>query len=109
MDSFAAFAKNIAAPKGQSRVFDWEKAARRIKETGCKVARAGLGSDWEWTGGTIFEYGKPTKKHYTFLASSWAVPELELDGEVEDCFVMCSEKPEWDAKTKWPDSALALL
>ena len=46
---------------------------------------------------------------YTYLSSTWAVPELKCDDKVYPCFCMESEKPEWDHATKWPESAIAIL
>lgn len=98
------------ATKNRPRmVFDWEKAARLIKERNATEARAGLSGDWEYTGGTIFADGKPDMESYPYLASTWATPELEIDGERMDCFRMESDVPGWDEKTKWPESALTLL
>ena len=93
-------------------VFDWHKAARIIKERQPQNASAGLSGDWEWTGGTIWGNGKPVPESdtYTYLASTWATPEIMIDGETMDCFVMQDEAPEdWDAATYWPESARALL
>ena len=95
-------------------VFDWDKAARIIKEKQPIEASAGLRDDWENTGGVIFRAGKPVKNVYTYLASTWAVPEFVLtfeDGSQEktDCYKMQSEVPKWNAGTKWPTSALAIL
>lgn len=109
MNSIAAFMMGEAHRHEEKMVFDWEKAARMIKQTGCTEASAGLRDDWEWTGGIIFEDGKPTTEHYTYLASTWAVPEIEIDGEIYECFRMISEAPGWDANTQWPESALSLL
>ena len=61
-------------------VFDWDRAARRIIEVHPKSAWAGLSGDWGWTGGEIYCDGKPIKSEYTFLASTWATPELDMDG-----------------------------
>lgn len=88
-------------------VFDWDKAARIIRERKPKIASAGLHDDWEWTGGTIFENGKPVEE-YTFLASTWATPEIAIDGEIIDCFIMKHET-KWNEGTKWPKSALDIL
>lgn len=90
-------------------VFDWEKAARLINERNATVARAGLSGDWEWTGGVIFSNGMPNKNSGAYLASTWATPELEIDGERVACFRMIADTPGWDAGTTWPESALALL
>lgn len=113
MDSMLAYANNLAAQErgAEDRVFDWHKAATLIKERKPTMASAGLQGDWEWTGGPIFEDGKPVPrdKTYTYLMSSWAIPELDLDGEVQECWCRPSEHPEWGAETYWPESALALL
>ncbi len=90
-------------------VFDWEKAARLIKEYNATEASAGLSGDWGFTGGTIFENGKPDMESYTYLASTWATPELKIGDEIIDCWRYASDMPGWDCKTKWPDSALAVL
>ena len=97
--------------KGQPQmVFDWEKAARLIKERQPLIVEAGLRDDWGYTGGRIWEEGKPVPEDdtYTFLSSTWAVPELDLDGERLPCFIMESET-EWNSGTYWPPEALAIL
>jgi hypothetical protein len=106
MDTFSAFARGLANQGKERKVFDWDKAARRIKETKPTMASAGLAGDWEWTGGNIY-INKPVKD-YTFLASTWATPELEMDGLREACYIMESET-EFDEKTNWPESALKIL
>ena len=82
MDTASAFAMGKANRNEPMMVFDWCRAARRIKEEKPNIAGAGLQSDWEYTGGNIWENGKPTPAEdtYTFLRSTWAIPELELDG-----------------------------
>lgn len=111
MDSLAAFAMGQANRGKEQMVFDWEKAARLIKERQPAEAGAGLSGDWEWTGGPIFKDGAPVPREdtYTFLASTWATPELDLDGEMIDCFRMQSQTPGWDSGTYWPPEALAIL
>lgn len=111
MDSFQAFAMGQMNSGKPSMVFDWHKAARRIRDTKPSSASAGLSQDWEWTGGEIYRDGKPVEldETYVYLASTWAIPELELDGEVEPCFLMESESPGWDAHTYWPESARSIL
>ena len=108
MDSRLAFAMGAANRGNEMKVFDWDKAARLIVERRPKVVEAGLSEDWEYTGGTIYENGEPNKKSYTYLASTWATPEIELDGESFDCYITES-KTKWDAHTRWPSSALAIL
>lgn len=111
MDSIRAFAMGAAAAGNELKVFDWEKAARLIAERKPIEASAGLAGDWEWTGGDIWAGGAPVppNRTYTFLASTWATPELDLDGDVIDCFRMQSETPGWDSGTYWPPEALAIV
>lgn len=92
-------------------VFDWRKAAELIRERKPERARAGLADDWEWTGGDIFADGKPVPVDdtYVYLASTWATPELDLDGEIIPCFLMISASPGWDEHTYWPQIALDIL
>jgi hypothetical protein len=112
MDTMQAFARGAASRGKELMVFDWDKAATLIKEKGVKEASAGLCGDWEWTGGPILADGKPVPREdtYTYLASTWATPELELDGEdLIDCYKMQSETDDWDEDTYWPESALKIL
>ncbi|MBC8424465.1 hypothetical protein H8E07_10110 [bacterium] len=109
MESIKAFAMGEANRGRELKVFDWDRAAEIIRERGATSAGAGLSGDWEWTGGRILADGKPDMDDYTYLASTWATPELEIDGEIIDCYRMQSETPGWDSGTKWPDSAVAIL
>ena len=109
MDTMEAFAMGNANRNKELMVFDWHKATKLIKERNATEASAGLSGDWEWTGGNIFSDGKPDTESYTYLASTWATPEIEIDGEVIDCFIMQNESHGWGCDTKWPESALALL
>lgn len=111
MDTLRAFIIGEANRNKELMVFDWHKAARLILERKPAYASAGLSSDWEWTGGTIFEDGKPVSKEdtYTYLASTWATPELDLDGVVVECYIMQSEAPDWDWDTYWPQSTVSIL
>ena len=89
-------------------VIDWDKAARLIAERKPQIAMAGLRGDWKNTGGMIYEDGKLITDKYTYLASSWAIPELDMDGETVECYRMESETPKWHAHTKWPKSAVEI-
>lgn len=111
MNTFEAFAKGEANRNKELMVFDWEKAAKIIKEEEVKDAAAGLRGDWEYTGGTILHEGKPVdqKKTYTYLASTWAVPELKIKGKKIACYKMQSETPDWNSDTYWPPEALVIL
>ncbi len=108
MDGILLWSKALAAKGDPLMVFDWVKAARRIKEEGAVAASAGLAGDWEYTGGAILSEGKPVKDETLYLASIWAKPELEIDGRREDCYLMESET-EWRSGTIWPEAALTLL
>lgn len=109
MNTFDALMMGVMNRGKEPMVFDWDKAARLILESGCKTASAGLRGDWAYTGGVIFEGGKPVTNSYTFLSSTWAVPEIEIDGERYPCFRMQHEVPKWGAETKWAKSALKIL
>lgn len=111
MDSMMAFGRAEANKGQENKVFDWDKAAKIIKESGATSASAGLSGDWEWTGGDIFEDGKPVDKAktYTYLSSNHATPELCVDGDHTDCYKMENEANGWDAHTYWPQSALDIL
>ncbi|KKW13438.1 MAG: hypothetical protein UY48_C0001G0059 [Candidatus Gottesmanbacteria bacterium GW2011_GWB1_49_7] len=115
MDTTTAFAMGQISKDKELMVFDWNKAAQLIRGTKPKTASAGLQSDWEWTGGEIYANGKPIPKEetYTYLASTWAIPELKMDGEIMDCYIMKTEMPpEWGenpANVYWPVSALMII
>lgn len=115
MDTATAFALGAAHRNSPSRVFDWIKAATLIRESLEKYpnveASAGLAGDWEYTGGEIFRNGKPVpeKDTYTYLCSTWATPELCIDGQYLDCWVWEKDSPGWDAETYWPQEALEII
>ncbi len=109
MKTELAFAKGDANRGQEMKIFDWEKAAQIIRDKSAKDASAGLDEDWEWTGGDILENGEPDNDSYTYLGSTWATPVLRIGDESIDCFRMQSDTPGWDEKTKWPESALAIL
>ena len=110
MDNYAAFVMGEACRGKEQMVFDWKKAAELIRERQPKEASAGLCSDWEWTGGLIYLDGKTITNHYTYLASTWAAPGLQLDDDDRiPCFLMVSETPGWNSDTNWPDEALEIL
>jgi hypothetical protein len=111
MDNASAFVMGEINRGKEMMVFDWEKAARLIKERNPMKASAGLSGDWEWTGGDIYQNGAPVPEGetYTYLASTWATPELDLDGDVVDCFLMQTETPGWDSDTYWPPEAVKII
>lgn len=111
METSQAFALGFANRGKEPMVFDWDKAALLIVEHGAKEAKAGLRGDWEYTGGDILRDGEPVPQEetYVYLASTWAVPELSLDGIPYECYRMESQTPNWDSDTYWPLSAVAIL
>ncbi len=112
MNTEEAFARGEAARARavRSRVFDWNKAAKILRERGTADALAGLRSDMEWTGGPILREGKPVPvdKTYTYLASVWATPIMEIDHEEIECWAWVDECG-WNANTYWPQSALDIF
>lgn len=109
MKSLLAFTMGEANRGKELMVFDWDKAATLIKERNAQEASAGLSGDWGWTGGDILRDGQIITDDYTFLASTWATPELGIDGEIIPCYRMKSDTPGWDYDTKWPESAMAIF
>lgn len=111
MDSMVAMIRGeIARAEGEPlMVFDWEKAARLIRERKPAEASAGLRGDWGYTGGVIYRDGAVVTDDYTYLASIWAKPELDMDGDIVPCWRLASDSPGWDAETKWPESATVIL
>lgn len=87
------------------RVFDWEKAARILKDSKVKQAEAGLIEDWCETVGTILKDGKPVTESNAFLASRWATPVLAIGDTLIDCYRMEGDAPGWGAETLWPKEA----
>lgn len=111
MDSISAFARCRAARGQPIKVFDWDRAAEIIRRREARNAAAGLGMDWEYTGGPILRDGQPVPREdtYTYLASDWATPELDVDGDLMECWKYQKDTPGWDSGTYWPESALAIL
>ena len=109
MNTLEAFAMGEMNRGKELMVFDWDKAAQLILEHKATYAAAGLRNDWEYTGGTILLDGKPVKNEYTYLASTWAMPEILINDYTIPCYKMQSETPGWDSDTKWPASALDIL
>ena len=111
MNTMSAVANGMLSRGKPVMVFDWHKAARLLAERNPPVAGAGLSGDWEWTGGTIFKDGKPVPlaETYTYLSSTWATPELDIDGEIIECWLLEKDSPGWDSGTYWPQSALDIL
>jgi len=109
MQTLQAEARKNGSP---SKVFDWDKAARIIKERNPQRAAAGLREDWFWTGGTIWRDGKICTDEPPYLMSFWATPIIILeceDGEEEiECWMRADESA-WDEDTNWPESAKKIL
>ena len=99
-----------------NKAFDWDKAAKLIKEHlkdhKDLVAEAGLQLDWSCTGGVIFEDGEPTNESYTYLSSNWAIPTLILEWDgVEQLEVHCyvDQSDRVNSDTKWDSESLKTL
>lgn len=108
MDTISAFLMGEKNRDNPRKVFNWDLAAKLIRDRKPNQASAGLSGDWEYTGGVIYNEGKPVLDDYTYLSSTWATPELDMDGEVISCWLPESETL-WDSGTKWPESALRIL
>lgn len=98
------------------RTFNWDKAAIIIREYfnlhPDLKAEAGLQGDWDYTGGVIFENGKPTNDEYTYLSSNWSIPTLILswDGcEQKEIELYCDEDSRFYSSSKWDETSLSFL
>lgn len=109
MDSMAALMKGYATRFQPQKVFDWNKAAQIVKDSGCQYADAGLSEDLSCTCGVIYSEGDPFFDDYTYLASTWATPVLIIDGQEYECWVYRDDSPGWDCDTKWPQTALDVI
>lgn len=118
LDGFNPYGQGrINAEKGMPQMaFDWDKAAKIIKEKFEKhkdlQAEAGLQGDWDYTGGIIFKNSKPTNDEYTYLSSNWATPTLILfyDGEYQEEIVCEVEENErFGSCSKWDEISLSIL
>ena len=112
MDTFSAYNRSLLASGNRYRVFDWNAAAGFIQKNKPKSAVAGLKNDMEYTSGCIYQDGEIISE-YTYLCSNWATPILVLyfeDGSSKqfDCWIYKDES-NWNADTKWPDSAIQIL
>lgn len=102
------------------RSFDWDKAASILAERCPDRAYAGLAFDLEYTCGCIWQGGSPlldardadSGSEYgtqdTYLASTWALPVLLVDGKVIPCWRYKGETG-WGPATRWPESAMAIV
>lgn len=117
MDATTGMRAEMASRNGAKiKALDWDSAAKFIK-TAFKAhpdlrVEAGLQNDWEYTGGVIFEDGKPTNESYTYLASNWAIPTLilEWDGvEQEEIECYIEENDRFSSGSEWDDISLNIL
>lgn len=120
METLDAFLLGYVSKDDPSRSFDWDKAAAILAERRPDRAYAGLESDLEYTCGCIWQGGSPlldareadSGSEYgtqdTYLASTWALPVLLVDGEKIPCWRYEGETV-WGPSTRWPESALEIV
>jgi len=92
---FEILAKRDEAIKSGDRMkmYDYNKAIKRIKEVKPREASLGMLEDWCYTAEVIYEKGKfvfdLSKKPMIagIRGSIWATPTLEMDGVKEECWV----------------------
>lgn len=97
------------------RIFNWDEAARRIKQANARSVIAGILEDPDNTAGLIFDREIPVMERvsgtmtFTVLGSVWGKPAMMIDNESpKECWILQSET-EWTPQTKWPQSALDIL
>lgn len=110
MDTLRAVTLGMASRDNPLKVFDWDAAANYMVLNNIKYAAAGLSGDWEYTGGQIFADGKivPEEDTYTYLASTWATPQLYTERGLVDCWKWQYDT-DWDCHTYWPESAREII
>ena len=117
MNNIQAFINGEANRNKERMVFDWNKAVEIIKDRNLQNCAAGLDGDFGYTAGIILSDGKPYTDDYTYLASTWAKPQLIImdssgcdfdDCETIDCFVMEGET-KFNESTKFPQDLIDLF
>ena len=93
---------------GKFKVFDWNMAARLIKELNPLYAFAGLLEDFNYTGGLIYANGQTIYDNKCWLSSNWATPILLTDRTLHNCYIE-QEENILDPKLLWPTEALEIL
>lgn len=91
-------------------VFDWIKAAKLIIEKCPTIVKAGLQDDWDMTSGIIYCDNQivPYYIASTYLASNWAIPQIDIDNDILPCFITDNIYC-WTPYTYWPEIALRIL
>lgn len=108
METSAAYQMNFEHRKKLKKVFDWDKAAKLIKEHNALNASAGLQEDWEWHSDAIYIDGKPKFNCSIHLSSTWATPALCINGIFFDCYII-ENQTKYNCDTVWPESSLNIL
>lgn len=94
------------------KAFDWESAAKLIKERGAKEVSIGLMEDWDCTSVTILECGQVIKPEYSehHLLSNWATPMMVIDEEEVECYYdNLGLEEARKSQELWPKVALEIL
>ena len=103
MESMLAFTQTCINKDKPKMFFDWKKAIEIIKEKRPQQAKAGLRDDWEYSGIIIYRNGKFIDREDIFinLSSTFATPELYVDGKIIECFYYKEETftPQENKKT----------
>lgn len=100
-----AFNKGRANKSSPVMVFDWAKAARKIRELNPKIAKMGLDGDFAQTAKIIYENGEVVINDYIRTSSTWATPLLILDRKVFICFYTAPK----DTWSNWTESTINIL
>ena len=114
-DSIESIFEAVAtAKKTNTKVFDWEKAAKIIRNLNPDVCvSAGIRGN-DGTIDSIFENGKPVTDGIAYLESWCGTPVLIIVDDHYDveipCYIFKNEcEYDWDGQTLWPQMALDIL
>lgn len=111
VDPFDIFVNGFRHEKNERRVFDWNKAARVLRDRDETTCKACIIEDYNETVGFILVDGRPAIDHpLPYLSSCWGTPCLVFEnGDSMPCWIPQSESPDWTGYTYWPESARNIL
>lgn len=86
-------------PIGKTKYMNWKKVQQIVDKNPNSVIYAGLQEDWNNTSGLIFARGE-YYDGYVYVASSWATPIVDVDGEEIECWTYEKTK-EGSGRPSW--------
>jgi hypothetical protein len=94
------------------KIFDWDKAARLIKEKKPKMpVLAGIKEDWHYTFGAIYDNGEIINDSSPWTYSNLYTPQMVINREFIECWIYAKEELIFskDELNHWTESAINIL